>query len=130
MKKSSLFALWGVLYIICAGLGFIPSAEGSTRIFLLCIAVLFFVPPMLLLIDARRSGDRKTLRTLRLLSAVSLGGTLAMIAAGILSAFGSQVLGDVLHVLLVLISAPMLCSGYWAVSLFLWAVILVGSKSV
>ena len=52
MKKSSLMAVWGIFYIICAGLGFIPEPEGAVRIFLTVISVLFFVPPAILLYDA------------------------------------------------------------------------------
>lgn len=127
MKKSSLFAIWGIFYIICAGLGFIPEPEGSVRVFLTAISVLFFVPPGILLYDARTSGDGKTLRRIRRLSAASLTVTLALVIANFLAAFGSSWLGNLLHVLLVIGSAPMICSNYWVLSLFLWAVLLVAS---
>ena len=104
MKKSSLMAVWGIFYISCAGLGSIPEPEGSVRVFLALIALLFFVPPAILLFDAFASQDRKTILLIRRLSLLSLGLTLA---------------------LLVVCSAPMFCSNYWALSLFLWAVLLV-----
>ena len=31
MKKKSLFALWGGLFLLCAGLGFIPEPAGAVR---------------------------------------------------------------------------------------------------
>ena len=127
MKKSSLMAVWGIFYIICAGLGFIPEPEGAVRIFLRGISVLFFVPPAILLADARRSGDQKTLRLIRNLSAASLLVTLLLLIANFLAALGGSWLGQLLHVLLVLCSAPMLCSSYWVLSLFLWAVLLMAS---
>lgn len=127
MKKSSLMAVWGIFYIICAGLGFIPEPEGAVRIFLRGISVLFFVPPAILLVDARRSGDQKALRLIRNLSAASLLVTLLLLIANFLAALGGSWLGQLLHVLLVLCSTPMLCSSYWVLSLFLWAVLLMTS---
>lgn len=125
MKRSSLYAVWGILYIICTGLGFIPEPEKSVRIFLLVIAVLFFVPPGVLMWDALQHGNRKEIRHLGLLAALSLGATAVMLVVSILTAFQAAWVGTVCHVLLVLVSTPMFCSNYWVVSLFLWAVLLL-----
>ena len=127
MKKSSLMAVWGIFYIICAGLGFIPEPEGAVRIFLTIISVLFFVPPAILLFDALSAGDRKTVLLLRRISAASLLVTLVLLIANFLAALSADWLGGVLHVLLALGSVPMFCSNYWVLSLFLWAVLLVAS---
>lgn len=127
MKKSSLFAAWGILYIVCAGLGFVPDPQGAARILLTAISVLFFAPPAVLLTDAVQSGDRKTALTIRTLAAASLGLTLLLLILSIRSAVRGSAAGTVLHVLLALCSAPMLCSNYWVLSLFLWAVLLMGS---
>ena len=127
MKKSSLMAVWGIFYIICAGLGFIPEPEGAVRIFLTVISVLFFVPPAILLYDAFAGRDRKTVLLIRRLSALSLGVTLVLLIANFLAALTSEWLGTMLHVLLAICSAPMFCSNYWILSLFLWAVLLVSS---
>ena len=127
MKKSSLLAIWGIFYIICAGLGFIPEPEGAVRIFLTVISVLFFVPPAILLFDAFGAGDQKTIRLIRMLSALSLALTLVLLTANFLAALGVSWLGTLLHVLLVIGTAPMICSNYWALSLVLWAVLLVAS---
>ena len=127
MKKSSLMAVWGIFYIICAGLGFIPEPEGAVRIFLTIISVLFFVPPAILLFDALSAGDRKTVLLLRRISAASLLLTLLLLIANFLAALSAEWLGGVLHVLLALGSVPMFCSNYWVLSLFLWAVLLVAS---
>lgn len=127
MKKSSLLALWGILYIICAGLGFIPEPEGGVRVLLLVISLLFFLPPAMVLRDAIRRGDKKTVRLIRLLSAASLGITLLLIILSILTAASGEALGSMLNVLLVVLSAPMFCSNYWALSLFLWAALLTAS---
>ena len=127
MKNKSLLAIWGIFYIICAGLGFIPEPEGTVRIFLTAISILFFVPPAILLFDAFSTGDKKTIRLIRLLSALSLALTLVLLTANFLAALGASWLGTLLHILLVIGTAPMLCSNYWVLSLFLWAVLLVAS---
>ena len=127
MKNKSLLAIWGIFYIICAGLGFIPEPEGAVRIFLTAIAILFFVPPAILLFDAFSAGDEKTIRLIRLLSALSLALPLVLLTANFLAALGASWLGTLLHILLVIGTAPMLCSNYWVLSLFLWAVLLVAS---
>ena len=127
MKNKSLLAIWGIFYIICAGLGFIPEPEGTVRIFLTVISILFFVPPAILLFDAFSAGDEKTIRLIRLLSALSLALTLVLLTANFLAALGASWLGTLLHILLVIGTAPMLCSNYWVLSLLLWAVLLVAS---
>lgn len=127
MKRSSLMAIWGIFYIICAGLGFIPEPEGAVRIFLTVISVLFFVPPAILLYDAFTAGDRKTTALIRRLSTLSLLLTLVLLIANFVAALGSPGLGSFLHVLLAIGSVPMLCSNYWVLSLFLWAVLLIAS---
>lgn len=120
-------AIWGIFYIICAGLGFIPEPAGAVRIFLTVISLLFFVPPAILLYDGIAAGDRKTVRLIRLLSAASLGATLALLIGSFLTAMAGDTLGRVLHVLLGICSVPMFCSNYWVLSLFLWAALLMAS---
>lgn len=127
MKKSTLTAIWGIFYIICAGLGFIPEPAGAVRVFLMVISLLFFVPPAILLYDGIAAGDRKTVRLIRLLSAASLGATLALLIGSFLTAMAGDSLGGVLHVLLGICSVPMFCSNYWVLSLFLWAALLMAS---
>lgn len=126
MKKSFLLALWGGMFILCAGLGFVPAPAGAARVFLTLLAVAFFVPPALLL----RTGDRDMVKLVRNLAALSLGATGLLLALNFLMALGSETLGNALHAILTIVSSPMICSGYWALSLFLWACLLMGSFKV
>lgn len=126
MKKSFLLALWGGMFVLCAGLGFVPAPTGAGRVLLTLLAVAFFVPPALLL----RTGDRDTVKLVRNLAAISLGATGLLLALNFLMALGSETLGNVLHGILTIVSSPMICSGYWALSLFLWACLLMGSFKV
>ena len=119
MKKSHLFALWGVLFVLCAALGFLPESSG----WMTAVSVLFFLPPALLLYK----GDRNTVLLVRNLSALSLGVTLLTLSLNFVLAVSTEALGNILHTILVIVSAPMMCSGYWVLSLFLWACLLMGS---
>ena len=120
MTKRNLFVLWGVLFVLCAGLGFLEASA-----FGLIASLLFFVPPAVLLYRAGK--DRHTLLLIRNLSALSLGLTLAFLVLNLLTAFGSEMLGNFVHYILVIVSSPMICSGHWAMSMFLWACLLMMS---
>ena len=65
MKKIILYAVWLVLYGLCAALGHIPQPAGAQAAAMLILSLLFFVPGILLLVDALRAGDRKGLALLR-----------------------------------------------------------------
>ena len=127
MKNQFLYALWGALFILCAGLGFIPEPAGALSVLLTGLSILFFLPPAVLVWKGRREKDRQGLMLVRNLSIVSLGLSAALIIANFLVAFRSELLGDILHGVLVVVSSPMICSGHWAMSLFFWACLLVAS---
>ena len=129
MSKKTLYTAWGGMFILCACLGFIPEPEGLLKALMVLASILFFLPPALLLRAAVKAGDKHTLRLIRSLSILSLAGTLVLLIGNILSALGSELLGNVLHVVLGIVSSPMFCGQYWAVSLFLWACLMVFSIS-
>lgn len=127
MNQRKWFALWGVSFIVCAGLGFIPEPAGLLRGVLTVCALAFFVPGAMLACLGYRQRDSHTLKLLRNLSAASLGLTLILLVLNFLTVFHGAWIGNVLYGMLVIISSPMVCCGYWALSLFLWACLLVGS---
>lgn len=127
MNRKFLFALWAGLFIVCAAIGFIPDPTGAVRVLLTLLSAAFFVPPALLLYQAIRDGDTPVLRLVRNLSALSLGLTLVLLVLNFLSALRSETLGDILYSILTIVSSPMVCSGYWVLSLFLWACLLMVS---
>ena len=126
MNKKILAVLWGGLFIVCAGLGFIPEPEGTVQFLLTALSLLFFLPPALLLYRA----DRNTALLVRNLSLLSLGITLVTLILNFVLAVGSETLGNILHYILVVVSAPMVASGYWVLSLFLWACLLMVSLNI
>ncbi len=128
--KGILKALWAGMYILCAVLSFVEISDGATRVLLLVIAILFFAPPGADLWFSLQRKDSGELRLIRNLSILSLAGTTVLLLANVLSVLtSSTALGDVLHILLVLVSTPMICSHSWAWSLLLWAGLLWGSMA-
>ena len=127
MIRKLLFALWGVLFSLCAGLGFIPEPGGIMATVLTGFALLAFLPPCVLLYLAVKTGNRSDLLLIRNLSALSLGATLVLLVANFSLALRSEALGTFLHYALTVVSTPMVLSGHWALSLFLWACLLMGS---
>lgn len=127
MNQKFLFTLWGGLFIVCAAMGFIPDPAGVGRVLLTLLSIAFFVPPALALYQAIQDGDRPVLRLIRNLSALSLGLTLVLLVLNFLSALRSETLGDILYNILTIVSSPMVCSGCWVLSLFLWACLLMVS---
>ena len=124
MKKKLLYGSWILLYIICAVLGFAVTAPDTLQLVSSTIfSALFFVPPCFLLVDAYRQKDQKALCLLRWISGLSLLLTLILLVANVASALGSAALGNVLYVLLVLVSVPMISSHQWFFSLLIWACI-------
>lgn len=125
MKKSVIYTVWAVLYCICVGLGFTKDPEGLGKFLLTASSVIFFLPPFYLAWQARNEKNRKTMLVLRLVSIAVLSLSLILIALNFLSVYFSAQTGLVLYVLLVMFTAPMVCSQYWALSLFLWACVLM-----
>lgn len=128
MKKNLLYTAWAVLYILCAALGFLPERSGGLQVFFTLLSLVFFLPPALLLRQGKQTGDRRTVSLIRTVSLTSLGLTLLMLIFNIVFASRTAAVGNALHALLVLVSAPMMTAGAWVVSLFLWACLLVASS--
>lgn len=129
MKKMVLYGLWALQFILCAVLGFIHDTDAVGKIFQTILSVLFFVPAGILLADGIRQKDRKELLRLRIISISSLGTTLVLLIANVLSVGASATVGNVLFWILTVVSTPMVCSRYWVLTLFLWACLLMGSLS-
>ena len=121
MKPKNLFALWGGLYVLCAGLGFIPDPTGLLKVLLVVAAVAFFVPPLMIVYG---KGDRHALQLIRNLAAWWLLLTTVLLIFNFMSATAPEHLGNLLHAVLVIVSSPMICGQYWVLSLFGWAFLM------
>ena len=120
MKEKLTYILWGVLFVLCAGLGFLGNEDGFAGGLLTFVSLLFFVPGGLLLYWGKR-------KQVRIISAASLGLTLILLLANFASLGMSETAGKILYDILVVVSTPMVCSQVWVLSLFLWACLLMGS---
>ena len=127
MKNKQLYLFWGFLALLCGGLGFIPETGPFGTVLLTTLALCFFLPGAVLLYRGVRKGDRKTVLRIRKLSLLSLGLTLVLTVLNLVSVLGPQWLGDLVYVLLGLVSVPMLCGRFWWLSLFLWGSFLTAS---
>jgi hypothetical protein len=130
MNTISCYSLWAGLFILSAGLGFIPQPGGVLKFCMVMLSIGFFVPPALLLKLAQKRGDRLNIRIVRNLALASLGLTIGLILANFMSFMAPEALGNMLYVLLTIVSAPMICGQYWVLSLFLWACLLLWAQSL
>lgn len=123
-----LYCGWGLMYILCVALSLIQGATGLMKIALLIFSIMFFVPGFLLLYNAIRDGDRKGILRIRWISLISLTLTmLCLVIFFLFAALNNEDAVNVVYEILALVSAPMLSSQYWVVSLFLWGCLLSGS---
>ena len=127
MKNKTLYILWAVLFALCAVLGFFRETVTEGKWLMTLLSVLSFAPPGALLWRSKKTGDDRTRLLIRHLSGASLGLTLVLLVVNFLSVMGSPWLGTVLHTLLTVLSTPMVASGYWALSIFLWAFLFIAS---
>ena len=130
MGNKTLYLIWGGLFIVCGLLGFIPEPTGALSVFLTVVAVGFFLPGWIVLIRARREKNPAAASAVCWISALSLSFTLLLLVLNFLSGNAPQAAGEFLYSLLVIFSAPMVCSQYWVASLFLWACLLMTGWSM
>ena len=126
MKKNTPYYIaWAGLYVLCAGLSFIPEPQGALKGLLTVLSVAFFVPPAVILYRAVQAKKWKTVHLLAYLSGASLVLTFVLLVLNFLSFGASETAGSMVYWLLLLVSVPMICSQAWVLSLFLWAVLLM-----
>lgn len=124
MTRNTWYYVWLGLFLVTAVLGFLPEQAGIMRFLRLALTVLFFLPPAVIL----KKGTQRDARRIFAVSATSLCLTVATIIVSVICARGSTGLGNFLHALLVIVSAPMVCGGIWALSLFLWACLMFACR--
>jgi len=127
MKNKTLYILWALLFVLCAVLGFFRETVVAGKWLMTVLSVVFFLPPAVLLWRSKKTGDSHTRLLIRDLSGASLGITLALLVVNFLSVLSSGWVGTALNALLTILSTPMIASGYWALSLFLWAFLFIAS---
>ena len=128
MKKLSdpiLYTLWASMYLLTAVLGLLfPDESGAGRWALMAVSVVFFVPPWMILTRAKGERNTKNIRLIRYLALASLGLTLVLLVLNLSSANHSDAMGLALNTALAIVSAPMLCSNFFVLPIFLWGCLL------
>ncbi len=127
MKKWITYGVWACLYLICACLGLAEEPTGFGLVLCILMSVCFFIPGALLLFWSYREDDSKTRKTVRWISLCVLMATLALLVLTVLSAQRFPEAGLGLHIILVLVSTPMVGSHRWGLVLFLWACLLMAT---
>lgn len=125
MKKSFAYISWGILYLLSVIFGLFSSPDAGEKWLLACFSILFFLPPFYLTALARKEQNHKTLLGFRVASICVLALSLILLVLNFLSVYFSANIGLMLFIFLVVFSAPMVCGQYWALSLFLWACLLM-----
>lgn len=129
MKKyTSLWIAWGILYVVCTALAFIPNPPGALYGIMVLLAVAFFLPPALVLYRAIPREHWSAVRFVRNLSFIILALTLVAIILNLLSIGASKTVGDVLYGLLIVVSSPVVCGQSWIIGLFGWALLWTVSR--
>lgn len=128
MKKLSypiLYTLWSGLFLLTAVLGLLfPEETGPGRWVLTAVSVIFFVPPWMILVRAKREENRHHIRLVRWLALASIALTAALLVLNLRSAGLSDALGRALNAALSIVSAPMMCSNFFVLPIFLWGCLL------
>ncbi len=127
MSNTVLYALWGVLYALCAGLGFVTEPGAALLILMRLLAVALFVPPLMLNHRFAKAGNRAGLALNRNLSGLWLILTSLLLVGNFLSVLASETVGNMLYALLTVVGSPLVCGGSWAMTIFLWAYVLFDS---
>lgn len=129
MSNTVLYALWGGMYALCAALGFITAPGEGLQFLMTLLSVALFVPPFVLNYRSAGAGDRRTLELVRNLAAAWLLLTSVLLVCNFLTVFGSQRVGNLLYSLLIIVSSPLVCSGSWALAIFLWACVFFDARA-
>ena len=124
MRKKVLGGFWAFLYVMCAILGLVEPTTRLQGWGMTVLAVLFFLPPAVMLMDAFKNEDRQMLFRLRLISILSLALTLTSLIVNIAVVGASEKVGVAMYIILDIVSVPMICSRHYVLSMFLWACLL------
>ena len=126
LSYKTLYIAWAVMFVLTAALGFaFPEVENRWgRVGLGLVSILFFLPPWLVLSRARSEKNRHHICLLRWLCIASLSMTAVLLVLNLRSAGSGEALGLALNTALTVVSAPMVCSNFFVLPIFLWGCLL------
>ena len=121
-KKSVVYVVWAVWYLICLLLCLGEEPVGMAKIPFVVVGLASYAPPFYLLYLSKK--DVKTIKTVQIISAASLIAFIVLFVLGVLSVNWSAAAGRTLDLLFKIFCAPVVCGQFWVVGLFLWASLL------
>ena len=124
-KNTGLCILWVVLYCACVGFSFVSNRNLGGKIFLIGLNLMFFVPPFVLAFRALKEENRKALKTLRWICISVLVLATVTLVLNIVAVKFSATVGLVMYILFAVLAPPLACANQWALSLFLWACVMM-----
>ena len=125
LSYKILYLAWAAMFTLTAVLGFaFPAVAGPGRWVLLAVSALFFAPPWMILNRARAEKNRHHIRLIRYLTLASVGLTALLLVLNLRSAGLGEAMGVALNAALTVVSAPMVCSNFFVLPLFLWGTLL------
>ena len=130
MNRTSFYTAWAGLFILCAGLGFIQEPAGFLKFLMIVLTLGFFAVPGWFLLWLDKRSDKGNIALVRNLAAASLGLTFLLILVNVMSFMAPEWVGNLLHILLIIVSAPMACGQYWVLSLFGWACLMIWAQKL
>lgn len=125
MKIQKLAVAWAFLYGITAALGFVEWSHKLFDLGKILLSLAFFVPGGLLVYQGVSRQDYRLLKIIRNICLASLISTVVVLMLNFFAVTASREVGLVLYWLLILVSAPMICSKVWILPLFGWACLLM-----
>lgn len=130
MSYAVFYVLWAALFGVTAYMGFTPApAKGMQEAMYMLMAGTVFLPGWMILIRANKENNSKHKLIVRNLCIASIGLTTVLMALNVMSAGWPENVGNALHAALVIVSAPMICGQNYALSLFMWGILLMASVS-
>lgn len=126
-----LYALWAAMFVLTAVLGFLfPDVDDVAGRFPLQVATgVFFLPPWTIMTKAKLDGEDKHIKIVRNLALTSISLTVVLLCLNMLSAGMGEAVGNALNAALTVVSAPLVCSNFYVMPLFLWGTLLMGAFS-
>ena len=131
LSYKTLYVLWAGMFVLTAALGFLfPNVTDMTEKLPLQLATgAFFIPPWAIMTKANAEGTDKHIKIVRNLSLSSITATCVLLVLNIYSAGMGEAVGNALNAALTIISAPLVCSNFYVMPLFLWGTLLMGAFS-
>jgi hypothetical protein len=127
LKEKIFYLFWLAMYIICVGMSTITDRNTVIHILLMVLAIAFYIPGLLLVIEGIRENSKKILLRVRIICTCSLALTIILIIGNIASVYASPSVGNLLNQLFLIVAAPMHCCYYRFISIFLWGCLLMGT---